>query len=117
MVEAQAHGQGGDSELALLGRREFDGLEQPVPELSILAAERFVLPDQFLSGRAAAVLGLDGGQDLLGMVIGGLAATAGLLGLLGDGAVGPGEAGGGIGDPANKGYGTHGDGSSWVVVC
>jgi hypothetical protein len=28
--------------------------------------------------------------------------------------VGAREASGGIGDPANKGYGAHGDGSSWV---
>ena len=37
--------------------------------------------DQFLAGRSAAVLGLDGGHDLLGMVVDALAATAGLAGL------------------------------------
>ena len=37
------------------------------------------------------MLGLDSGQDLLGMVVDALAATTGLLGLLGDGAVGPGK--------------------------
>ena len=72
--------------------------------------------DQLLSGGSAAVLGLDGGQDLLGMIVDALSATAGLLGLLGDRAVGAGEASGGIGDPTNKGYGAHGDGSSWVWV-
>ena len=64
LVEAQAHGQGGDGELLLLGQGELDGLEQPVPELGVLAAEGLVLSDQFLSGGSAAVLGLDGGQDL-----------------------------------------------------
>ena len=49
LVEAQAHGQGGDGELPLLGPREFDGLGQPVPELGVLAAEDFVLSDQFVS--------------------------------------------------------------------
>ena len=88
LVEAQAHGQGRDGELLLLGQGELDGLEQPVPELGVLPAEGFVLPDQFLSGGSAAVLGLDGGQDLLGMVVDALAATTGLLGLLGDRAVG-----------------------------
>jgi hypothetical protein len=47
------------------------------------------------------VLGLDGGHDLLGMVVHALAAATGLLGLLGDSAVGAREARGGIGDPAN----------------
>ena len=89
LVEAQAHGQGRDGELLLLGQGELDGLEQPVPELGVLAAEDFVLLDQFLSGGSAAVLGLDGGQDLLGMVVDALAATAGLLGRRGDRAVGP----------------------------
>ena len=94
----------------MLGRRELDGLEQPVPELGVLPAEDFVLPDQFLSGGSAAVLGLDGGQDLLGMVADTLAAIAGLLGLRGDGAAGADEASGGIGDPTHEGYGTHGNG-------
>jgi hypothetical protein len=112
LVEAQAHGQGGDGELLLLGQGELDGLAEPVPELRDFAAEGRVLLDQLLSGGSAAVLGLDGAQDLLGMVVDALAATADLLGLLGDGAVGAGEASGGIGDPRHKGYGVHGDGSS-----
>ena len=47
LVEAQAHGQGRDGELLLLGRGELDGLEQPVPELGVLPAEGLVLLDQF----------------------------------------------------------------------
>src|SRR5262249_54535894 len=61
---------------------------------------------------SAAVLGLDGGQDLLGMIVDARAAAAGLSGLRGDGAVVTGEASGGIGDPTEKRYGAHGDGSS-----
>ena len=114
MVEAQPHGHGRHGELLLLGQRKLDGLEQPVPQLGVFLAEGFVLPDQFLPGRSAAVFGLDGGHDLLGMVVDALAAAAGLLGLLGDSAVGAREARGGIGDPANEGYGAHGDGSSCV---
>ena len=114
LVEAQAHGQGRDGELLLLGQRELDGLEQPVPELGVLLAEGGVLLDQLLAGGSAAVLGLDGGQDLVGVVVDALAATAGLLGRRGDRAVGAHQASGGIGDPTDKGYGAHGDGSSWV---
>ena len=112
LVEAQAHGQGRDGKLLLLGQRELDGLAEPVPELGVFAAEGVVLLDQLLAGGSAAVLGLDGGQHLLGMVVSALAATAVLFGGGGDGAVGAGPARGGIGDPTSKGYGTHGDGSS-----
>src|SRR5262245_58555012 len=115
-VEAQAHGQGRHSELLLLGQRELDGLEQPIPELEVLPAEGGVLFDQFLSAGSAAVLGLDGGQDLLGMIGDALAAATGLLGLRGDGTVVPEEARGGMGDPADDGYGTHGDRASWGCV-
>jgi hypothetical protein len=83
-------------------------------ELGVLAAEGLVLPDQLLRGGAAAVPGLDGGQDLLGVVVGALAAATGLAGLLGDGAMRAGEISGGVGDPTEEGYGGHGDGSSWV---
>ena len=56
------------------------------------------------------MLGLDSGQHRAGMVVDALAATTGLLSLLGDRTVDAGEAGGGIGDPADKGYGAHGGG-------
>ena len=81
LVEAQAHGQGRRGEFLLLGRWELDGLEQPVPELGVLVAEEIVLLNQFLSSRSATVLGFNGGQNLLGMIVDALAATAGLLGL------------------------------------
>ena len=42
------------------------------------------------------------------MVVDGLAATLGLLGLLGDGSTATGEPGGSIDDPAREGYGAHG---------
>jgi hypothetical protein len=74
LVEAQAHGQGGHGELLLLGQGELDGLEQPVPELGVLPAEGGVFLDQLLTGGSAAVFGLDGGQDLVGMVVDALAA-------------------------------------------
>jgi hypothetical protein len=71
--------------------------------LGVLAAEGLVLSDQFVRRGPAAVVGLDGGQDLAGVIVGALATATGLLGLLGDGAVGAGEAGGGMGDPADEG--------------
>jgi hypothetical protein len=114
LVEAEAHGQSRHGELLLLGQRELDGPEEPVPQLGVLSAEDFVLAEQFLAGWSTAVLGLDGGQDLLGMVVRALAAAARLLGLLSDSAVGARQARSGIGDPANERYGAHGDGSSWV---
>src|SRR5271154_581732 len=79
LIEAQSHGQGRDGELLLFGQGELDGLEQPIPELGVLAAEDVVLLDQSFASRSAAVLGLNGGQDLLGMIVDALAATAGLL--------------------------------------
>jgi hypothetical protein len=84
--------------------------------LGVLAAEDIVLRDQFLVGGSAAVLGLDSGQDLLGVVVNALAATADLLGRRGERALGADPASGGIGDPDDKRYGTHGDGVSGVYL-
>jgi hypothetical protein len=75
--------------------------------LGILPAEDFVVSDQLLSGGSAAVLGLDGVQNRLSVVVDVLSATADLLGLFGDSAVGTGEASGGIGDPSHEGYVAH----------
>jgi hypothetical protein len=88
----------------------------PVPELSVLPAEGSVFSNQLVRCGPTVVLGLDGGQDLLGGVVDALAAATGLLGLLGDSTAGAGEPSGRVGDPANKGYGGHGDGSSGVCA-
>ena len=50
----------------------------------------------------AGVLGQDGGLDLAGMLVDGLSAASGLLGLPGDGPVTPGEDGGGVADEGAK---------------
>jgi hypothetical protein len=50
------------------------------------------------------------------VVVDALAATTGLMGFLGDSAVGAHQASGGMGDSTNKGYGAHGDGSSRGVL-
>ena len=85
LIEAQAHGRGRDGELVLLVRGELDGLSQPFPEPRILLAEVVrILLDQFGTRRPAGVLGRDGGLDLLGMVVDGLSAAVGGLGLMGD---------------------------------
>ena len=41
--------------------------------------------------------------DLVGMLVDGLSAATGLLGLLGDGAIRTGESGSSIADPGNEG--------------
>ncbi|HMB07415.1 MAG TPA: hypothetical protein VKP69_27245, partial [Isosphaeraceae bacterium] len=67
--------------------------------LSILLLEVLILREQFGSRRPSRMLGLDGGWDLLGMVVDGLSATVGSLGLMSDVAVCTSQARGGIGDP------------------
>src|SRR5262249_39679948 len=69
LVEAQAHGPGGHGELLLLGLGELDGVAEPVPKLGVLAAEVLILLEELLPSGAAAVLGLDGRQDLLGVIV------------------------------------------------
>ena len=60
LIMAEPHGQGGDRERLLLDQRKLNGLEQPFPDLGVFPAKGCVFPDQFLPGRSAAVLGLDG---------------------------------------------------------
>jgi hypothetical protein len=84
-------------------------------DLGVLLAEDGVLLDQLLAGGSAAALGLDGGPDLLGMVVGALAAASGRAVLLRDVAAVTGEASGGIGDLTENGSGATGDGSSGGV--
>src|SRR5215210_5720912 len=59
------------------------------------------------------MLGLHRRVDLLGMIVGGLSATASGAGLGGDGAVRSTQASGGIGDPRSHGYLDHG---GWAVL-
>jgi hypothetical protein len=99
LAQAQAHGRGGDGELPLLDLGGLQRLLQPVPELAVLGPEGLDFGAQF-GARGAGVLGVgDGLLDLVGVLVGGLAATAGLVGLLGDGAVVAKENGGGVADP------------------
>ena len=94
-----------------LARGEVDGLSQPVPEPGILLAEAFVLLDQFGMGRPSGMLDLDGGLDLLGMVVDGLSAAVGGLSLPGDVTIAAGESRRGVGDPDGQGYLEHGAGT------
>ena len=110
LVEAQPHRRGGDGELALLARGELDGLSEPVPELGILLTEVLILLDQLGPRRSPVVRVLDGGLDLLGMIVDGLSATVGDLGLAGDIAISAGQSGRGVGDPGGEGYLEHGVG-------
>ncbi len=72
--------------------------------MSVLVTEALVVLDQFGPGRSPVVLGLDSGLHLAGMVVDGLTATRGGLGLLSDVARHAGEACGRIGDPEHDGY-------------
>jgi len=54
------------------------------------------------------MLGGDSTKDFPAVVVDGLSATVGLLGLFGDGRPATGESSGGIDDPASEGYGEHG---------
>ena len=110
MVEAQPHRRGGDGELPLLDRGEFDRLGEPVPELGILLAEVLILLDQLGTSGPALVLGHDGGLDLTGVIRDGLSAAVDAVGLVGDMAVGAIQAGGGVGDPSRDGHLEHGMG-------
>ena len=88
--------------MLLLGQRKLDGLEQPLPQLCVFQPECFVYSDEFRPRRSAAVFGLDGRTDLMGVVIDALAAAACFLGLLSDSAAETREARRGIGDPTTE---------------
>jgi hypothetical protein len=102
LPEAQAHCRGGDSELVPLGGWEVDRMSEPAPELGVVVAKLLILRHQLGTSRALGILGLDGGVDLAGMVVDGLAATAGLTGTTGDIAAGAGQGGRGVGDPGEQ---------------
>ena len=67
-----------------------------------------VLLDQCGTRRPTGVLGPDSGLDLLSMVVDGLSAAVGGLGLMGDVPIRAGQAGRGVGDPGRDGYLEHG---------
>ena len=62
---------------------------------------------------SAGMLGLDGGLDFLGVILRGLTATGGVLGLGGHRAKASAETGRGIGDPGGNRYLEHG---GWSVL-
>ena len=103
LAGTEAHRRRHGGEVALLGLGELDGVLQPVPELTVLAAEVLDLVEEFLAGRAVAVLLFDGLLDAAGVLVGDLSATAGRLGLTGDVAPASREHGGGIADPGHHG--------------
>ena len=83
---------------------------EPVPELGILVTELLILLDQLGTRRSPVVRVLDGGLDLLGMIVDRLSATVGDLGLTGDIAINAGQTCRGVGDPGDEGYLEHGVG-------
>jgi hypothetical protein len=99
LAQAQAHGEGGGGQLLLLvlvqedmgcGHRWLRGdqLQQPL----VLGLES---DHRFGGGRGGEAF-----FDLVGVLVDGLAAASGLLGLPGDGAVLTGEDGGSVEDPS-----------------
>ena len=109
-------GHGGELLLPLEGA--LDGPIEAGAELGVLATEAADLLPEAPSGGAAGVEPTDRVEDLAGMAVGGLAAAADEAGLPRDGAIGPAEAGGGIGDRGDDGYVTHGGWlrGVWFVV-
>src|SRR5262249_770278 len=118
LAEAQAHRGGGDDELVPPGRGEVDGLPQPVPEPGVLGLKGPEPIEELPSRRPALLLGRDGGLDLAGVVglgggvVDGRPTAWDLASPPGDVPPGPGEDGGGVGDPGRQGYGEHGGGLS-----
>jgi hypothetical protein len=80
--------------------------------LAILVTELLILFDQLGPRRPPVVRVLDGGLDLLGMIVDRLSAPVGDLGLARDSALRAGQSGRGVGDPGDEGYLEHGVGPS-----
>ena len=76
MIEAQPHRDGDDGELPLLLPRELDGPSEPVPKLPVLVTELPIFLDQSGTRWSLVVRVLDGGPDLLGMIVDGLSTTS-----------------------------------------
>ena len=70
LIETEPHGPAQGGELLLLDLRKLNGSVEPFPKLSILTAEGFDFSDQWLAWRVTRVLGLDGGVDLAGLIVG-----------------------------------------------
>jgi hypothetical protein len=102
LAEAQPHRGGRDGELVPFGLGEVDRLLQPVPELGVLGLEGLDPVEELLPWGADTMLGGDGVLDLLGVVVDGLPAAPGVACPPGDISAGPGEDGGGIGDPGHQ---------------
>jgi hypothetical protein len=103
LAGTEAHRRCDGGEVASLGLGKLDGVLQPLPELTVLAAEGLDLVEESLAGRPVAVLLGDGLLDAPGVLVGDLSATAGRLGLARDIAPASQEHGGGIADPGHDG--------------
>jgi hypothetical protein len=101
-AQAQAQGRRGGGELLLLRLGALQGLRQPLPQLLVLLAELLHLPQQGVPVGAGRLGLLEGVLDLGGVVVNGLATTAGLLRLLGNRAVTAEQGGGGVADPSEQ---------------
>jgi len=98
LPQAQAHGEGDGGQPASLGLVAPDRagggplqLGDPIAQASVLGAE--------FGRRVGGGLGGEPPLQLAGVLVDRLAATAGLFGSPGDGAVPAGEDGGGVADP------------------
>src|SRR4051812_37305387 len=103
LARTEAHRRCHGGEVALLNLGELDGVLQPVPERTVLAAEVPDLVKEFLAGRPLTVLRFDGLLDAAGVLVGALSATAGGLGWPGDVTPASRKHGGGIADPGHDG--------------
>jgi hypothetical protein len=102
LPQAQAHGEGGHGQSPLLGRVTTDQAFGLAPEFDDHLSQPLILGAEF-GHRFGDGLGGEPPLDLAGVLVDGLAATAGLFGLPGDGAVATREDGSGVEDPGADG--------------
>lgn len=101
--EAEAHGAGSGRELLLLIQGAVDGLFQPVPQLTVLSAELGDRAEELRARRSREAGILDRLEDLVGVVIGGLARAARFFGLAANSAVLAAQTSRGVADPTEQG--------------
>jgi hypothetical protein len=103
LVEAKAQGAGGDSEAFGSVGAEGNAFVQESLQALPLVAEGVVVVEQLLSVGPRESVVVNGPPDAVGVVVGGLAGAAGLLGLAGDVTVLAAEDGSGVADPQEGG--------------
>jgi len=106
--KTEPHCPGLRGELLLLGAGKLNGSVKAFAELGVFLGEALDFLEELLSRRATGELTDDSAPNLACVVVDGLPAAIGLVGLLRDCTVARRESGGSIDDPESEGYGAHG---------